>query len=123
MTTLIPTKQTGGNTMNTIQAAHSALIARLAELRPRPIPTYPDQEDWDTRNAHLQDVALAVDAYILAIGRDCASNVRGSFDLSLFTARLTNDLQGNATYEIECAGNDWAAESVAYHEGRYEGVG
>lgn len=84
---------------------HAALIARLAELRPRPLPTYPDQEDWDTRNAHLQDVALAVDAYILAVGRDCASNCRGSFDLSLFTARLTNDLQGNATYEIECASN------------------
>lgn len=109
--------------MDSIQKSHSTLVARLAELRPRPIPTYPDQEDWDARNAHLQDVALAVDAYILAVGRDCASNRRGGFDLSLFTARLTNDLQGNATYEIECAGREWADESAAYHEGRYEGVG
>lgn len=100
----------------TIINAHATLIARLAELRPRPIPTYPDDEDFLARSTHLQDIALAVDAYILAIGRDCAENCRSSFDLSLFTARLTNDLQGNATYEIECAARDWANESAQYEE-------
>lgn len=81
--------------------AHAELTARLAALKPQPIPTYPDPEDFIERAAHMRDLALAVDAYILALGRDCEENSPSTIDLSLFTAPLTNTLDGNALWELE----------------------
>lgn len=104
--------------------AHSELIAALAAIKPHAIPTrYPEPEDFLQRAAHMRDVALAVDTYILALGRDCAENVRSTFDLSLFVAPLTNAIDGNAIYELECCAKDVENENEMYHEARYEGVG
>ena len=107
----------------TITKAHTELIARLAALRSRPLPTYPPAEDVLALNRHLQDVALAVDAYILEIGREAQCSSRNSFDLAPFTAPLTNAIQGNATYELECLADEWDHENEAYENQRYEGVG
>lgn len=96
--------------MNTIQAAHAQLVARLAAIKPRPIPVFPEPEDFMERIAHMQSMALAVDQYILALGRECQENVRGSFDISLFTAPLSNTLDGNAIYELECIAEELADE-------------
>lgn len=82
-------------------SAQSAMIAKLASLKPHPIPTFPEPEDFMERAAHMREVALAVDAYILALGQDAKENVRGSFDLSLFTSPLSDAINGNATYELE----------------------
>lgn len=86
--------------------AHAELVATLATLKPHQIPTCPEPDDFIERAAHLRDIAMAVDAYILALGHDCAENVSGSFDLSLFMAQLTNALSGNALYELECVADE-----------------
>lgn len=89
---------------------HSEMLTKLSMLMPRPIPVFPDPDDFRERIAHMREIALAVDQYILALGRECQENVRGGFDLSLFVAPLTNALDGNAIYEIECAAEELADE-------------
>jgi hypothetical protein len=109
--------------VSTIQDAHSKLIAALAVIKPKSLPTYPEAEDVLALNEHLQAVALAVDGYVLEIGKEAKSNSRNGFDLSLFIAPLSNMIQGNATYELECLAQAWADENAEYDDARYEGVG
>lgn len=89
-----------------IITAHATLIAKLAAIKPRPIPVFPEPEDFMERIAHMREIALAVDQYILALGRECAENVRGTFDISLFVAPLTNALDGNALFELEAVAEE-----------------
>ncbi len=108
----------------TINTAHSELIAKLAAIKPPAIPTFPEPEDLQLMAGHLRAVAIAVDTYVLAVGRECQSNVRSSLDLSLFIGPLTNALDGNAIYEIECCAEEIADENEQYDKARYhEGVG
>lgn len=101
--------------------AHCELIAKLAAIKPRAIPVCPEPDDFIERAAHMRDIALAVDAYILALGQDSKENVSGSFDLSLFMAPLTNALDGNAIFELhevaeelrnETADDDWESRAI-----------
>lgn len=90
----------------TILKAHSEMIAELAKLKPHALPTFPDPDDFLELAAHMRDVALAVDQYILALGREAKENVRGRFDLSLFTATLSNAIDGQSLYELECCAEE-----------------
>lgn len=96
--------------------AHSDLVAKLAALKPRAIPVFPEPEDFMERVGHMREIALAVDTYILALGRECQENVRGTFDLSLFVAPLTNAIDGNSLYEIKCAAEVLADEMAEEEE-------
>lgn len=88
--------------------AHTELLTRIAALKPKAIPTFPEPGDFIERGAHLSSIALAVDAYILAIGQDAKENMRSGFDLSLFVAPLTNAIEGNAIYELESCAEELA---------------
>ncbi len=96
----------------TIIQAHAAMIAKLATLKPEPIPTFPEPDDFLLRIAHMREVAIAVDTYILALGQECKENVRGRFDLSTFTAPLSNALDGFSIFELEQVAEELEQEMI-----------
>lgn len=85
---------------------HANLISALSQIKPNVIFGAPDRQDLEARKDHLLAIAGAVDAYILAIGRDTGHRANG-IDLKLFTDVAADALSGNATYTL-----DEAAERV-----------
>ncbi len=87
------------NPSRTLDAAHHAMLARLAALR---IPHIVGEADGaDIRNLadHMIEIADAVDAYIEAIGRELRTNAPCEIDNSLFARPLFAAIDGNALYE------------------------
>jgi hypothetical protein len=82
-----------------LDAAHHAMITRLAALRVPRIVGEPDGADIRTLADHLIDVADGVDAYIEAIGRELAANAPCAVDAELFRRPLFAAIDGNALFE------------------------
>jgi hypothetical protein len=85
--------------MRNLDAAHHALVTRLAALRvPR---VFGDADGADIRNLadHMIEVADGVDAYMEAIGRELGANAPCAVDQTLFVRPLFAAIDGNALYE------------------------
>jgi hypothetical protein len=82
--------------MSRRDAAHHALITRLAALRVPRIVGEPDGADIRNLADHMIEVADGVDAYMEAIGRELAANAPCAVD----TARpVFAAIDGNALFE------------------------
>jgi hypothetical protein len=75
------------------------IIPARSPLDPRP-------SEIRAINDDLEVLARKVDALILAYGEYVKANSSSGVDLDLFTDQLSKALEGNATYEIECAASD-----------------
>jgi hypothetical protein len=85
--------------MSRLDAAHHALITRLASLRVPRIFGEPDGADIRTLADHMIEVADGVDAYMEAIGRELAANAPCTVDSALFNRPLFAAIDGNALFE------------------------
>jgi hypothetical protein len=85
--------------MSRLDAAHHALITRLAALRVPRIVGEPDGADIRTLADHMIEVADGVDAYMEAIGRELAANAPCAVDTALFKRPLFAAIDGNALFE------------------------
>jgi|ERR1043166_107112 hypothetical protein len=90
---------TSGTAMSRLDAAHHALVTRLAALRVPRIVGEPDGADMRTLADHMIEVADAVDAYMEAIGRELAANAPCPIDTALFKRPLFAAIDGNALFE------------------------
>src|SRR5580700_11000574 len=82
-----------------LDAAHHALVTRLAALRVPHIVGEPDGADIRTLADHMIEVADGVDAYMEAIGRELAANAPCAVDAALFKRPLFAAIDGNALFE------------------------
>lgn len=96
-----------------LAVAHATMIAHLIQLLPNEIIGEADAADFENRRDHLLAVAAVVDAYVLALGEDAKYHA-SSIDIGLFKNRLSYELNGNASFDLDTA----AAEANAE---RYEG--
>jgi hypothetical protein len=85
--------------MSRLDAAHHALITRLAALRVPRIVGEPDGADIRNLADHMIEVADGVDAYMEAIGRELAANAPCAVDKALFKRPLFAAIDGNALFE------------------------
>jgi hypothetical protein len=85
--------------MSRLEAAHHALITRLAALRVPRIVGEPDGADIRTLADHMIEIADGVDAYMEAIGRELAANAPCAVDAALFDRPLFAAIDGNALFE------------------------
>jgi hypothetical protein len=85
--------------MSRLEAAHHALVTRLAALRVPRIVGEPDGADIRTLADHMIEVADGVDAYMEAIGRELAANAPCAVDAALFKRPLFAAIDGNALFE------------------------
>ena len=85
--------------MSRLDAAHHALVTRLAALRVPRIVGEPDGADIRTLADHMIEVADGVDAYMEAIGRELAANAPCAVDAALFQRPLFAAIDGNALFE------------------------
>ena len=85
--------------MSRLDAAHHALVTRLAALRVPRIVGEPDGADIRTLADHMIEVADGVDAYMEAIGRELAANAPCAVDFALFKRPLFAAIDGNALFE------------------------
>jgi hypothetical protein len=85
--------------MSRLDAAHHALVTRLAALRVPRIVGEPDGADIRTLADHMIEVADGVDAYMEAIGRELAANAPCAVDAALFKRPLFAAIDGNALFE------------------------
>jgi hypothetical protein len=85
--------------MSRLDAAHHALITRLAAPRVPRIVGEPDGADIRTLADHMIEVADGVDAYMEAIGRELAANAPCAIDAALFRRPLFAAIDGNALFE------------------------
>lgn len=92
---------------------HAILIQRLAGLQVPQIYGAADGNDIRALAAHLTEVADAVDAYVMAVGRLAKSECPCLIDLDYFGGQLFAALQGNATFELNAAADDMDAERNA----------
>jgi hypothetical protein len=83
----------------TLDAAHHALVTRLAALRVPHIVGEPDGADIRNLADHMIEVADGVDAYMEAIGRELAANAPCAVEVDLFTRPLFAAIDGNALFE------------------------
>ena len=84
-----------------IRDAHAFMVQRLAALQPPRIYANPDPEEFEATSEYLLDVARIVDEMILAVGREVKSSASVNINLDVFTNCLRDQLEGNATFEIE----------------------
>ena len=82
-----------------LEAAHHALVTRLAALRLPRIVGEADGADIRGLADHMIEVADGVDAYIEAIGRELAANAPCPIDVELFRRPLFAAIDGNALFE------------------------
>lgn len=82
-------------------AAWLDLVASIGTLKPHEIIGIADAGDFRERNEHLQLLAAAFDRYVYAFGAEMRSHAQDGFDMKVFTARMADDLEGNATSELE----------------------
>jgi hypothetical protein len=85
--------------MSRLDAAHHALVTRLAALRVPRIVGEPDGADIRMLADHMIEVADGVDAYMEAIGRELAANAPCAVDAALFNRPLFAAIDGNALFE------------------------
>src|ERR1700751_3157561 len=85
--------------MSRRDAAHHALITRLAALRVPRIVGEPDGADIRNLADHMIEVADGVDAYMGAIGRELAANAPCAVDTALFRRPVFAAIAGNALFE------------------------
>jgi hypothetical protein len=85
--------------MSRLDAAHHALVTRLAALRVPRIVGEPDGADIRTLADHMIEVADGVDAYMEAIGRELAANAPCAVETALFKRPLFAAIDGNALFE------------------------
>lgn len=82
-----------------LDAAHHALVTRLAALRIPRIVGEPDGADIRNLADHMIEVADGVDAYVEAIGRELDANAPCAVDKALFARPLFAAIDGNALFE------------------------
>lgn len=82
-------------TPNPFKAARAALIQRLLAL---PVP-----EAIGEVSDHLKDTANVLDQWLFAVGRAVADHVTVDVDMRQFQGAFLGAVDGNATYEAECA--------------------
>jgi hypothetical protein len=82
-----------------LEAAHHALVTRLAALRVPRIVGEPDGADIRNLADHMTEVADGVDAYMAAIGRELTANAPCAVDTDLFARPLFAAIDGNALFE------------------------
>ncbi|MCS3725457.1 hypothetical protein [Bradyrhizobium betae] len=80
---------------NPFKAASAALIARLLAL---PVP-----EAIGEVSDHLRDAANIFDQWLYAVGSGVADRVATDVDMRPFQGAFLGAVDGNATYEAECA--------------------
>jgi hypothetical protein len=85
--------------MSRLEAAHHALITRLAALRVPRVVGEPDGADIRMLADHMIEIADGVDAYMEAIGRELAANAPCAVDAALFDRPLFAAIDGNALFE------------------------
>jgi hypothetical protein len=85
--------------MSRLDAAHHALVTRLAALRVPRIVGEADGADIRTLADHMIEVADGVDAYMEAIGRELAANAPCAVESALFKRPLFAAIDGNALFE------------------------
>jgi hypothetical protein len=85
--------------MSRLDAAHHALVTRLAALRVPRIVGEPDGADIRLLADHMIEVADGVDAYMEAIGRELAANAPCAVETALFKRPLFAAIDGNALFE------------------------
>jgi hypothetical protein len=85
--------------MSRLEAAHHALITRLAALRVPRIVGEADGADIRLLADHMIEVADGVDAYMEAIGRELAANAPCAVESALFKRPLFAAIDGNALFE------------------------
>jgi hypothetical protein len=82
-----------------LDAAHHALVTRLAALRVPHIVGEPDDADIRNLADHMIELADGVDAYMEAIGRELAVNAPCPVDADLFVRPLFAAIDGNALFK------------------------
>ncbi|EJN07915.1 hypothetical protein PMI42_07445 [Bradyrhizobium sp. YR681] len=82
-------------TPNPFEAARSALIQRLLAL---PVPAAIGEV-----SDHLRDAANVFDQWLYAVGSGVADHVSVDVDMRQFQGAFLGAVDGNATYELECA--------------------
>jgi hypothetical protein len=80
---------------NPSEAARQALIARLLAL---PVP-----QALGEVSDHLKDAANVFDQWLYAVGSGVADHVQVDVDMRSFQGAFLGAIDGNATYEAECA--------------------
>ncbi|WP_445222210.1 hypothetical protein ACKWRH_21380 [Bradyrhizobium sp. Pa8] len=80
---------------NPFEAARQALIARLLTL---PVP-----QAIGEVSEHLKDAANIFDQWLYAVGSGVADHVTIDVDMRSFQGAFLAAVDGNATYEAECA--------------------
>lgn len=94
------------------QKAMAVMIGKLAGLQLARIVGEVDRDDATMMADDLRDFAKIVDAFVAEVGSYAASNF-GRVDEKLFANVLTDAVEGNALYELECAGERRIAELAA----------
>jgi hypothetical protein len=94
-----------------LDLARAECAHKLLALRLTCIVGAADASDARALIDDIEAICAAVDPLIAAIGDYAAENFHG-IDLKLFRDQLRGALEGNATYELECAAERLAEEAA-----------
>lgn len=94
------------------QKAQAAMIVKLAGLALSRIVGEADGNDATLLADDLRDFAKIIDAFVAEIGSYAASNFNG-INEKRFANVLSDELDGNALYELESAGERRVADLAA----------
>jgi hypothetical protein len=89
-----------------IHEAFSLLLAAMLCTPPHQIKYEADECDWNERILHLHKISLALDAYLMELGKDCASHARTAFDAKAFVDPIgdaLDDMLGQMERAAEAA--------------------
>jgi hypothetical protein len=92
-----------------LDAVIDTASAQLSQLRMHRIVGEPDRTDAEKLVANLRQLAAIIDPVVAAIGRH-ASHHFGWVDQRLFTNQLLNALEGDATFVIQEAADNFILE-------------
>jgi hypothetical protein len=92
-----------------LDAVIDTASAQLSQLRIHRIVGEPDRTDAEKLVANLRQLAAIIDPVVAAIGR-YANHHFGWVDQRLFTSQLLNALEGDATFVIQEAAENFILE-------------
>lgn len=101
------TRQHNPIPVNPISTAHMLLITELGKLLVnRQVPSVrinPIPEEFEDLHTYALQVAAAVDAWWLAVGKEARANATCTIDLKWFTTIFTEAIEGWGTSEFDRA--------------------
>lgn len=97
-----------------LQAAHDAMVSKLAAIKPPRIYLDPDPDDFEAAAGYVADVARIMDEWHRAVGQEVASNApAGLVFAPVFQDAFRGATEGMSIFEITRAAEALKEERAA----------